>query len=211
MNFGEQVKQLRKKNQITQQEMGERLGISRQAISHWENDRNLPDIEMLILISQSFNISLDELILGGNKMNNMTKKIIQDASDTRRIKMKMKMVQIGIGLFVFSLISYFYALLFAPISMENYFSDFSSYSMLSGFILIFVVGVLSFSKKFQEKNDKNYEGLKFIGPGSMILGVMLYAITLMTGWFSGIFGIILCFIGFMIIIFQNLNRINKNI
>ncbi|MCC9684267.1 helix-turn-helix transcriptional regulator, partial [Streptococcus agalactiae] len=138
MNFGEQVKQLRKKNQITQQEMGERLGISRQAISHWENDRNLPDIEMLILISQSFNISLDELILGGNKMNNMTKKIIQDASDTRRIKMKMKMVQIGIGLFVFSLISYFYALLFAPISMENYFSDFSSYSMLSGFILIFV-------------------------------------------------------------------------
>ncbi|MCC9684269.1 hypothetical protein HK262_12400, partial [Streptococcus agalactiae] len=119
--------------------------------------------------------------------------------------------QIGIGLFVFSLISYFYALLFAPISMENYFSDFSSYSMLSGFILIFVVGVLSFSKKFQEKNDKNHEGLKFIGPGAMILGIMLYAITLMTGWFSGIFGIILCFIGFMIIIFQNLNRINKNI
>lgn len=209
MNFGEQIKQLRKKNQITQQEMGERLGISRQAISHWENDRNLPDIEMLILISQSFNISLDELILGGNKMNNMTEKIIRDASDTRRIKMKMKMVQIGIGLFILSLISYFYALLFAPIRMENYFGDFSSYSMLSGFILVFVVGVLSFSEKFQEKDDKDREVLKFIGPGAMILGVMLYAITLMTGWFSGIFGIILCFIGFMIIIFQNLNRINK--
>ena len=208
MNFGEQVKQLRKKNQITQQEMGERLGISRQAISHWENDRNLPDIEMLILISQSFNISLDELILGGNKMNNMTKKIIQDASDTRRIKMKMKMVQIGIGLFVLSLISYFYALLFAPVDMENYFSDFSSYTMLSGFILVFVVGVLSFSEKFQEKDDKDHGALKFIGPGAMILGVMLYAITSMTGWFSGIFGIILCFVGFMFIIFQNLTKGN---
>ena len=111
------------------------------------------------------------------------------------------MVRIGIALFVLSLISYFYALLFAPISMENYFSDFSSYLMLSGFILVFVVGVLSFSEKFQEKGDKNYEVLTFIGLGAMILGVMLYAITLMTGWFSGIFGIILCFIGFIIIIF----------
>ncbi|MBO0385966.1 helix-turn-helix domain-containing protein [Staphylococcus simulans] len=176
-----------------------KTGISRQGISHWENDRNLPDIEMLILISRSFNISLNELILGGNEMNNIPGKIIRDSSDTKRIKIKM--VRIGIALFVLSLISYFYALLFAPISMENYFSDFSSYLMLSGFILVFVVGVLSFSEKFQEKGDKNYEVLTFIGLGAMILGVMLYAITLMTGWFSGIFGIILCFIGFITIIF----------
>ncbi|MFR6532915.1 MAG: hypothetical protein ACLUOM_07805 [Staphylococcus simulans] len=132
-------------------------------------------------------------------MNNIPGKIIRDSSDTKRIKIKM--VRIGIALFVLSLISYFYALLFAPISMENYFSDFSSYLMLSGFILVFVVGVLSFSEKFQEKGDKNYEVLTFIGLGAMILGVMLYAITLMTGWFSGIFGIILCFIGFIIVIF----------
>ncbi|OFU79434.1 hypothetical protein HMPREF3110_04430 [Staphylococcus sp. HMSC10C03] len=143
-------------------------------------------------------------------MNNMTEKIIRDSSDTRRSKMKMKMVRIGISLFVLSLISYFYALLFAPISMENYFSDFSSYSMLSGFILVFVVGSLSFSEWFQEKGDRNYEILTFIGPGAMILGIMLYAITLMTGWFSGIFGIILCFIGFMIIVLHNFNRINNN-
>ena len=121
--------------------------------------------------------------------------------------MKMKMVWIGIGLFVLSLISYFYALLFAPVSMENYFSDFSFYSMLGAFILAFVVGVFNFSEKFQEKDDKV---LKSIGPGAMILGAMLYAITLITGWFSGIFGIVLCFIGFMIITFQNLGRINKN-
>ena len=91
--------------------------------------------------------------------------------------------------------------------MENYFSDFSFYSMLGAFILAFVVGVFNFSEKFQEKDDKV---LKSIGPGAMILGAMLYAITLMTGWFSGIFGIVLCFIGFMIITFQNLGRINKN-
>lgn len=51
MNFREQIKQLSKKNQIIQQKIGEKFETSRQAISHWENDRNLPDIEMLILIS----------------------------------------------------------------------------------------------------------------------------------------------------------------
>uniref|UniRef100_UPI000A7F267D helix-turn-helix domain-containing protein n=1 Tax=Staphylococcus aureus TaxID=1280 RepID=UPI000A7F267D len=69
MNFVEQIKQLTKSNEITQQEMAARLGVSRQAISHWENNRNLPDIEMLIIISKEFDISLDILILGGNDMN----------------------------------------------------------------------------------------------------------------------------------------------
>lgn len=88
MNFGEQIKKIRKDRNLTQQGIAEKLGISRQAVSNWENDKNLPDIEMLIKMSQVFHITLDELLLGGTQMNNMTEKIIKDSSENARIKIE---------------------------------------------------------------------------------------------------------------------------
>ncbi|WP_243279982.1 helix-turn-helix domain-containing protein [Mediterraneibacter faecis] len=68
------------------------MNVTRQAVSNWENNRNLPDIEMLILIAQTFHISLDNLILGGNKemnemknameQNLMVRKLVKDGSET---------------------------------------------------------------------------------------------------------------------------------
>ncbi|VDG72442.1 transcriptional regulator [Clostridium carnis] len=100
MNFSEQIKKIRVDKGITQQEMANNLGISRQAISNWENDRNLPDIEMIIKIAQVFNLTLDELILGGIDMNNMTEKLIKDGSENNRIKMNLTLVKLGIGCFL---------------------------------------------------------------------------------------------------------------
>ena len=57
MNFDEKIIKIRKDNNLTQEEMAEKLNVSRQAISNWENKRNLPDIEMLIIISKIFSIS----------------------------------------------------------------------------------------------------------------------------------------------------------
>lgn len=98
MNFGEQIKKLRKQKNLTQEQMASQLGISRQAVSNWENDRNLPDIEMLISIAVTFQISLDDLILGGRDMNNMTEKLIKDGSENRRAKMNLISTCIGAGL-----------------------------------------------------------------------------------------------------------------
>ncbi len=67
MDFGMQIKKIRTERKLTQAQMAEQLNVTRQAVSNWENNRNLPDIEMLILMSRVFQISLDELILGGNK------------------------------------------------------------------------------------------------------------------------------------------------
>ena len=51
MNFGEQIKKLRADEKLTQQKMADELGVTRQAISNWENNKNLPDIEMIIIIA----------------------------------------------------------------------------------------------------------------------------------------------------------------
>lgn len=81
MNFGEQIKSIRKNANLTQEQFAMKLNVSRQAVSNWENNKNLPDIGMLILMSDVFQISLDQLIKGDNQMNNMTEKVIKDGSE----------------------------------------------------------------------------------------------------------------------------------
>lgn len=95
MEFGEQIKSIRKTASLTQEQFAIKLNITRQAVSNWENNRNLPDIEMLIQISKMFHISLDQLILGGTNMNKMTEKLIKDGNETRRAKMNLISIIIG--------------------------------------------------------------------------------------------------------------------
>ena len=68
MDFNEQIKRLRKENNLTQEEMAKKLNVTRQAISNWENNCNLPDFEMIILIAETFGVSLDELIFADCKI-----------------------------------------------------------------------------------------------------------------------------------------------
>lgn len=64
--FGAYISKLRKKADITQSELAERLNLTRQAISKYECGDSFPDISILISISQIFDITLDELINSGN-------------------------------------------------------------------------------------------------------------------------------------------------
>lgn len=104
MEFGEQIKKVRTEKGLTQEQFAVRLNVTRQAVSNWENDRNLPDIEMLILISEQFGVSLDQLILGGNKMNNMTQKLIADTGETRRTKLNLSCALTGAALMLIGLV-----------------------------------------------------------------------------------------------------------
>ncbi|WP_064505397.1 helix-turn-helix domain-containing protein [Companilactobacillus ginsenosidimutans] len=62
MRFGERLKQARKESGITQQQLSNKLNLSRQTISSWETGNSYPDIESLIQLSNYFDISLDVLI-----------------------------------------------------------------------------------------------------------------------------------------------------
>lgn len=83
MDFGAQMKKLRTSQKLTQEQIAQKLNVSRQTISSWENNRNLPDLEMVVLIAQTFNISLDNLILGDTTM---TDKLVKDGSEMKKIK-----------------------------------------------------------------------------------------------------------------------------
>lgn len=98
MNLKEKLIKLRKDNNLTQDELAEKLYISRQTVSNWENGRTYPDIETLILISNKFNISLDDLL-------KTDKKVVRDID--KKIKAHKKLTIIIILLIIILISSLF--------------------------------------------------------------------------------------------------------
>ena len=64
MELGKQIKKHRQEIQLSQEELANRIYVSRQTISNWENDKSYPDVNSLVLLSEIFHISLDNLIKG---------------------------------------------------------------------------------------------------------------------------------------------------
>lgn len=62
MKFNEKLIELRKTKGLSQEELGNELGVSRQTVSKWELGQSYPDFQKLVLLSDFFNISLDKLI-----------------------------------------------------------------------------------------------------------------------------------------------------
>lgn len=98
MSIGNNISNLRKKNNLSQEELAEKVGVTRQTISKWELDETSPDINQAKIISQTFNISLDELT--DNDVNNV---IIEKVSNTEKLAgITIKILKLlGIGFIVF--------------------------------------------------------------------------------------------------------------
>lgn len=64
MNFNNRLYELRKQKGLSQEELANRLNVSRQTVSKWEVGDSTPDMEKLIAMSDLFDVSLDKLVLG---------------------------------------------------------------------------------------------------------------------------------------------------
>lgn len=62
MNFADRLKEIRKREGLSQEELADKIGVSRQAITKWETGKGLPDIENMVILSEIFKLTLDELI-----------------------------------------------------------------------------------------------------------------------------------------------------
>ncbi len=70
MNLSKNIKELRIKNKYTQEELAEKLNVSVQTISRWENGVNSPDISMLPELAKIFEVSIDSLLGYGKVLSN---------------------------------------------------------------------------------------------------------------------------------------------
>ena len=64
MELKAQIKKYRMEQNLSQEDLAEKVYVTRQTISNWENEKSYPDIHSLLLLSSLFNVSLDQLIKG---------------------------------------------------------------------------------------------------------------------------------------------------
>lgn len=105
MNIGNQISKIRKEHQLTQEQFGSLFHVTRQKVSNWENEKSYPDLQMLIDISNQFEISLDTLIKEDSKMV----KIIDKERVLGKIKKEKSIIEfftgVGTGIIVSCLLS----------------------------------------------------------------------------------------------------------
>ena len=109
MNLGKKIAELRKKNNLSQEELAEKVGVARQTISKWEIGDTTPDINQVKIISKIFNISIDELV--DNDINNV---IVEKVSNTEKLAgITIKILKVfGTMLIVFITLIFLFVIIF---------------------------------------------------------------------------------------------------
>lgn len=85
MEIEKKLREARANAGLTQEQVAEKIAVSRQTISNWENGKSLPDIVSIIKLSDLYQISLDELLKGDKKMKEKIEKDVKDAKDNKRL------------------------------------------------------------------------------------------------------------------------------
>lgn len=115
MEIGNKILELRKNSNLSQEELAEKVGVSRQTISKWELGETSPDIKQAKELSKIFNVSLDELV--NNDQKNI---IIEKVSNTEKLAgLIIKILKfLGIALIVLFVTEIIAFILFAFVKNE---------------------------------------------------------------------------------------------
>lgn len=189
MEIGKQIKKYRTEMELSQDRLAEKIFVSRQTISNWENNKNYPDVKSLLLLSSLFNVSLDMLVKGDlEKMKEEIKE--EDITSFKKlgnifavflvamillpIPLKMFMGNIGIAIGVLIAIGTIYYGIKVEKMKKNF--DIQTYKE----IINFVEGKdMDDSKRNQEIGKRYYQKfLLAIGAAliTFVVGVVLYCV-----------------------------------
>lgn len=102
MNLGEKIKELRLKNNMTQDDLASKCYVTRNAVSKWENDKGYPNIESIKLLCKCFNITIDDFLsdeISNEVVKELTVEVIKN--DTKLTKHFDIIVGVVVALFYF--------------------------------------------------------------------------------------------------------------
>lgn len=137
MTIAEKIKQLRKDNSMTQEDLAEKLNVSRQTISKWETSVTIPDADNIVAISKLFNITTDELL--DYRVETVQKK--------KQFIMDMAVLLFGIIGFI----------VFAILLMTNQVDETSSVITINGYgiaAILFLILIIAFIIVMIKRNAK---------------------------------------------------------
>ena len=166
MSIGQRLYNLRKEKNISQEELADILGVSRQTISKWELDQTTPDFDKLVPLCEYFNITSDELLTG-------KKNYVEEKTKDKR-KTFAALLAISITLYIISIIFIiiFSTLIFQPLVGVCLF--FVIIALATGLIIYNVIA--NKPEKKVTKNKKKNERLRYINDILNIMCLIIYFI-----------------------------------
>lgn len=111
MDIGTKIKNARIKAQLTQEQVAEALGVSRQTVSNWENGKTYPDIVSVIKMSDLYAVSLDHLLKEKEETPMNYIDYLEESTNTVKSKNKLSMIitlSAYLGIWAFSLIAFWF-------------------------------------------------------------------------------------------------------
>lgn len=100
MRIGEVIKEKRIECQLTQEQLSEKIFVSKKTISNWETGKTIPDIDSLIRLAHLFNLSLDNLLLEGSD-------IVKDIKKKEKVYNNQSILTILFSILVMTFIGYY--------------------------------------------------------------------------------------------------------
>lgn len=153
MTLGEKIQQLRKAAGISQEQLAEQLDVTRQSISKWELNDAVPEISKIIILSELFSVSTDELLkdssiqnLGEastNKNTSTLEQITKMNAANKQVNLGFKTIVAGLIMLVleFMFLPVFGALQKAHVNGQGFYSDFIKYAGMQPMPIIFGITI----------------------------------------------------------------------
>ena len=156
MSLSKRIYELRKANNLSQEQLAEKVGVSRQSISKWEAGETIPELERIIELSKVFNVSTDFLLLSSEveELISRTENLEKQQEDLR-MEVQKQHERILSSLFVFAIAFAAFAFLHLPyisnfLHVENW-----RFTWLSILLLIATAVVLRMNLRITKKYFRN--------------------------------------------------------
>lgn len=174
MNIGTKIKTARVEAGLTQEKSAEILGVSRQTVSNWENEKSYPDIVSVIKMSDIYNVSLDKLLKEDTAVNGSNYlDYLENSTNTVKSKTKLsKIVLFSVYIFIWAVSEIIFWFFTEP-------SDAMGYSLM--FVWI-IMPVTTFTVSFITGKNGFLKRFKWMLP--LLLGIMFMLVPYSTLTFS---------------------------
>lgn len=186
--IGAFLKELRKENNLSQEQLAERLNVSSRSVSRWENGNTMPDISIIIELADYYDVDIRDLLNGerkSEKMNTELKETLEMVAEyTNAEKEKiMKELQTKVAA---SAVFFFLLVIIQAFQLNRIHSAFESFSIFCGTVgfVYSVSGVINLLQ-IKGRVDKNF--YKKFKIGTLIIGLLLLVLSVvMLLWAIGV-------------------------
>lgn len=158
MSIGQKLSDLRKSKHLSQEEVADRLGVTRQTISKWETDQSTPDFDKIIPICELYGLSSDELLgkLNSNDTKEKKGEYVDPVEEEKENNIRKHKKAIGISLGVFSyFLSIIWIMIAIPVLTINPIVASAIFLLICGIATFIIVYSCMFYSK--DKKDKKTE------------------------------------------------------